>query len=102
MKKVYKESQLIELNNLQVEVIQSIRETIAILNESYGEERDIELDLGGYVIIAPSIVDIEMLKKDKLQGLIPEYTDVIQCSEGVKWTTSLFLLTSITLLILFY
>ena len=39
-------------------------------------------------------MDIEILKQDKLQGLIPEYTDVIECSEGVNWTYSLFLLSS--------
>ena len=27
------------------------------------------------------------------QGLIPEYTDIIECSEGVNWTSSLFLLS---------
>ena len=94
MKKVYKEGQLIELNNLPVEVIECVRETIVILNESYGEQRDIEIDLGGYVVIAENIVDIEVLKQDKLQGLIPEYTDIIKCSEGVNWTSSLFLLSS--------
>ncbi len=94
MKKIYKESQLLELNNLLVEIIESIRKTVFILNENYGEERDIELDLGGYVVIAENIVDIEILKQDKLQGFIPEYTDVIKCSEGVNWTSSLFLLSS--------
>ena len=94
MKKIYKESQLLELNNLLVEIIESIRKTVFILNENYGEERDIELDLGGYVVIAENIVDIEILKQDKLQGLIPEYTDVIKCSEGANWTSSLFLLSS--------
>jgi hypothetical protein len=34
------------------------------------------------------------MKQDKLQGLIPEYTDIIECSEGVNWTSSLFLLSS--------
>ena len=94
MKKIYKESQLLELNNLLVEIIESIRKTVFILNENYGEERDIELDLGGYVVIAENIVDIEILKQDKLQGFIPEYTDVIKCSEGVNWTSSLFLISS--------
>ena len=94
MKKIYKESQLLELNNLLVEIIESIRKTVFILNENYGEERDIELDLVGYVVIAENIVDIEILKQDKLQGFIPEYTDVIKCSEGVNWTSSLFLLSS--------
>ena len=46
------------------------------------------------VFIAENIVDIEILKQDKLQGLIPEYIDIIECSEGVNWTSSLFLLSS--------
>ena len=94
MKKVYNESQLIKLNNIPLEVIESIKATIDILNENYGENRDIESDLGGYVVIAENIVDIEILKQDKLQGLVPEYTDIIECSEGVNWTSSLFLLSS--------
>ena len=94
MKKVYLKEQLKRLNEYPIEVIESIRETIAVLNESYGDERDIESDLGGYLVIAENIVDIEILKQDKLQGLIPEYTDIIECSEGVNWTSSLFLLSS--------
>ena len=94
MKKIYKESQLLEVNNIPVEVIESIKVTIDILNENYGENRDIEADLGGYVVIAENIVDMEILKQDKLQGLVPEYTDIVECSEGVDWTSSLFLLSS--------
>lgn len=94
MKKVYKESQLLEVYNITSEVIESIKVTISILNENYGINRDVELDLGGYVVIAENIVDIEVLKQDKLQSLIPEYTDIIECSEGVDWTSSLFLLSS--------
>ena len=94
MKKIYKENQLIGVNNIPSEVIESIKVTIDILNENYGEDREVESDLGGYVVIAENIVDIEVLKQDKLQGLIPEYTDIIKCSEGVNWTSSLFLLSS--------
>ena len=94
MKKIYKESQLLEVNNIPSEVIESMKVTIAILNESYGANRNIEADLGGYVVIAENIVDIEILKQGKLQGLVPEYTDIIECSEGVNWTSSLFLLSS--------
>ena len=94
MKKTYKENQLLEGNNIPSEVIQSIKVTIGILNENYGANRDIEVDLGGYVLIIENIVDIEILKQDKLQGLIPEYIDIIECSEGVNWTSSLFLLSS--------
>lgn len=94
MKKVYKQSQLNELNDMPVEVIESIKVTIDILNENYGANRDIEADLGGYVVIAENIVVIEILKQGKLLGLIPEYTDIIECSEGVNWTSSLYLLSS--------
>ena len=94
MEKIYKESKLLEVNNIPSEVIESMKVTIAILNESYGANRNIEADLGGYVVIAENIVDIEILKQDKLQGLIPEYIDIIECSEGVNWTSSLFLLSS--------
>ena len=91
MKKIYKESQLLELNNIPSEVIKSIKVTIDILNENYVEDREVESDLGGYVVIAENIVDMEILKQDKLQGLVPEYTDIVECSEGVNWTSSLFL-----------
>ena len=94
MKKVYKENQILEVNNIPSEVIESIKVTIDILNENYGEDRDVEADWGGYIVIVENIVDIKIMKQDKLQGLIPEYTDIIECSEGVNWTSSLFLLSS--------
>lgn len=62
MKKIYKESQLLELNNIPSEVIKSIKVTIDILNENYVEDRDVESDLGGYIVVAENIVDIEILK----------------------------------------
>lgn len=94
MKKIYSTEQLEELRYYPIEVIDSICETIEILDNNYGENRNIDNDLGGYILIVENIVDIEILKKDKLQGLVPEYTDIIECSEGVNWTSSLFLLSS--------
>ena len=88
MKKIYKKNQLLEVNNIPSEVIESMKVTIDILNENYGENRDIEADLGGYVLIAENIVDIEILKQDKLQGLVPEYTDVIEVVNGENYTSS--------------
>ena len=94
MKKIYLKEEVEELKKFSTEVINSILKDIQILNENYGEERDIDNDLGGYIIIAENIVDIEILKQGKLQGLVPEYTDIVECSEGVNWTSSLFLLSS--------
>ena len=94
MKKVYNESQLVKLNSIPVEVIEFVREIIVILNEAYGEDWNVESDLGGYVLIAENIVDIEILKQDKLQCLVPEYTDVIEVINGENYTSSLYLLSS--------
>ncbi len=94
MKKVYNESQLVKLNSIPVEVIEFVRELIVILNEAYGEDRNVESDLGVYVLIAENIVDIEILKQDKLQCLVPEYTDVIEVMNGENYTSSLYLLSS--------
>ena len=94
MKKIYSKEQLKQLKEYPIEVISNISETIEMLDDNYGANRNIDNDLGGYVFIAENIVVIEMLKQGKLLGLIPEYTDVIGCSEGVNWTSSLFLLSS--------
>lgn len=77
-----------------IEITKVITEIVTILDYNYGANRNVDNDLGGYVVIAENIVDIEILKQDKLQGLVPEYTDIIECSEGVNWTSSLFLLSS--------
>ena len=52
MKNTYKENQLLEVINIPIEVIESIKVTITALDENYGTNRDIEADLGGYVVIA--------------------------------------------------
>ena len=76
MKNIYKENQFIEAINILIEAIEIIKLTIDVLNENYGVNRDINNDLGGYVVIAENIVDIEMLKQGKLQDLIIEDVDV--------------------------
>ncbi len=93
MKKIYLSEQIEELKEYPVEVINSISETVEILAENYGV-RDAEKDLGGYVIIAESPGEIKKLRQERLQGLVAEYTDVIELSEGVNWTSSLFLLSN--------
>ena len=77
MKVIYLKEQLNELSAYPVEVINSISDIIGMLDENYGVERNIEIDLCGYVLIAENIVDIKILKQDKLKGLVSEYTEKI-------------------------
>lgn len=94
MIKIFSKEQLRKVINYTEEVIDSIYEIIEILDDNYGQNRNIYNDLGGYVLVAENIVDIEIFKQEKLKGLVPEYTDIIECSEEVNWTFSLFLLSS--------
>ena len=94
MKKIYLKKQLGDLSNYPIEVIQSISEIIDILNENYGENRDVDKDLGGYVLVVECIEDVKELRNGILKDILPEYTDEIICSEGVNYTSSLFLLSS--------
>ena len=94
MKKIYQNEQLEDLMIYSLEVIDNITKIINTLNKNYGVARNIERNLGGYVLFVENIGDIEMLKTEILKDILPEYTDEIICSEGVNYTSSLFLLSS--------
>ena len=94
MIKIFSKEQSRKVINYPEEVIDSIYEIIEILDDNYGQNRNIYNDLGGYVLVAENIVDIEILKQDKLQCLVPEYTDVIEVMNGENYTSSLYLLSS--------
>ncbi|WP_322875287.1 hypothetical protein ACSXAL_11975 [Clostridium perfringens] len=77
MKKIYLKKQLGDLSDYPIEVIKSIYETIDILNENYGENRNVDKDLGGYVLIVEGIEGVKVLKNGMLKDIILEYTDEI-------------------------
>ncbi|EEH99633.2 MULTISPECIES: hypothetical protein [Clostridium] len=93
MRKVSKANDLIGMN-LDSKVVSTIEEQLNILDENYGADREINNDLGGYVLIAENIVDIEVLKQGELQGVIAEYTDVIEVVNGENYISSLYLISS--------
>ncbi|NAS19322.1 hypothetical protein GND98_016025 [Clostridium butyricum] len=96
MKKLYKLEQLEELKSKYTkEVLQSIEETITVLNENYGgESRNVDEDLGGYVILIDNEEEVNSIKSDILKTILPEYTDEIKGDDGTKYYSSLFLLSS--------
>lgn len=94
MIKIFNDKNLMRLENYPKKIIKSIKELISLINENYGENRDVDKDLGGYILVVESLEDVEAFKSGMLKDILPEYTDEIICSEGVNYTSSLFLLSS--------
>ena len=93
MRKVGKLSHLSEMS-LETEVANIIEEQLNILDESYGIERNIDADLGGYVLILETKDDVIEAKENILKDIIAEYVDDIECEGGKQYCLSLFLLSS--------
>lgn len=93
MRRVSELSHLIGIN-LEDEVVKIIEEQLNILDESYGAERSIDADLGGYVLVLETKEDVIKVKENILKGIIEEYVDDIECEGGKQYCLSLFLLSS--------
>lgn len=94
IKLAYK-NEAISISNLPAEVAAIVVEIATILDENYGDTRNIEHDLGGYVLIAEAPEDVETIKKlIDFQYTLPEYVELITCEKGDSYTNSLMLLSS--------
>ena len=91
-----KVSNVSDLNGMELEVnvISVIEEQLNILDESYGTERNIDADLGGYVLILETKDDVIEAKDNIVKDIIPEYVDNIKCEGGKQYCLSLFILSS--------
>ena len=74
----------------------AIEDTLVILDEMYGIDRDIENDLGGYVVVVENEVDIEKIKKTHLDIYtdIPELVEKIYVNKKEMWVKLSFILSS--------
>lgn len=93
MRKISKVSDLIGMG-LEVNIVSTIEEQLNILDESYGSERDIDAELGGYVLVLETKDDVIEVKENILKDIIAEYVDDIECEGGKQYCLSLFLLSS--------
>ena len=93
MRRISKVSDLIRMK-LEVNVTKAIEDQLNVLDESYGAERNIHLDLGGYVLLLETKDDVIEAKENILKDIIPEYIDDIECEGGKQYCLSLFLLSS--------
>jgi hypothetical protein len=94
MIKLYKKEQLEEVKQkYPKEMLQEAEEIITLLDENYGANRDVDKELGGYILIEESEEDVADIKANIIKGLLNEYTDVIKSDDGIDYYSSLFLLS---------
>lgn len=83
------------LIHLPMEIVAKAIEIATILDENYGKNRDVEKELGGYILIAEVAEDVETIKGlIDFQYTCPEYCDLVKCESGDRYTNSLMLLSS--------
>lgn len=84
------------IKHLPNQVIAAAREVVEVLEECYGASRDIDRDLGGYVVVVENEKDIELLKDSHLvvYNDIPENVDRIETENQEVWIKLLFLQSS--------
>ncbi len=84
----------VQQTNLPKEVIDTITDIATVLDNEYGNDRDINGGNGGYILI---IEDREELYKltdiyIDIDTIIPEYVDRIQVRDGQDYTNTLLIL----------
>lgn len=93
MRRVSKVSDLIGVD-LTGNVTSVIEDQLKTLDESYGAERSINSDLGGYVLLLETKDDVIEVKENILKDIVAEYVDDIESEGGKQYCLSLFLLSS--------
>jgi len=94
MIKMYKKEQIEEVKEkYSKKMIQEAEEVITLLDENYGVNRNVDKDLGGYILIVESERDVTDIRDNIIKGLLEEYTDVIKSDDGIEYYSSLFLLS---------
>ncbi|MBZ9692373.1 hypothetical protein [Clostridium sp. M14] len=90
----HKKEQLEELKvKYPKEMLKEVEGIIVLLDENYGANRDVDKDLGGYIVLLESKEDVAEIKANSIKGLLPEYIDIIKSDDGVDYYSSLFLLS---------
>ena len=76
IKRTYKR-EAITIPNLPSEVAVIVVEIKTILDDNYGKERDVDNDLGWYILIVGVTEDVETIKKlIDFEDVLPEYVDL--------------------------
>ncbi len=90
MIKIVHKTETKDLSNLPKQVAAKVVEIATILDDNYGENRHVDHDLGGYILIAEDKKDVETINKlIDFQYIVPEYVDLISCANVENYTSTL-------------
>lgn len=87
-----------ETENLKLpqEVVEVIKDIAMVLDNEYGEDRDVNHGDGGYILVVESKDEFEKLKDIyiDMENVIAEYVDLIKVDDGEDYTNSLIILNN--------
>lgn len=96
MKKISKKADCERLAGLPPPVQFEIEKTVALLNYYYGENRNADKDLGGYVVLIEDeqdFAEVEKFFSCKINDVIPEWVNIIECRGKAAYICSLCLIS---------
>lgn len=93
MIKIAHAHQLASIRGLPAEVMPVICEAVTILDNEYGEDRDVDSGDGGFVLVIQSKAELAALQEIRIDvsSDIREYVNVIHCQDGQVFASSLIL-----------
>ncbi|AOT72795.1 hypothetical protein [Geosporobacter ferrireducens] len=82
--------------NLPQEVVGVIEYIATVLDNEYGEDRDVDGGDGGYILVIEYKDEFEKLKDIyiDMDDVIAEYVDLIKVTDGEDYTNSLIILNN--------
>lgn len=92
MKKISTKRDCERLLGLPPPVVFEIEKSVALLNFYYGEMRNPDTDLGGYVLLIENSEEIKNLKKifhQEIDEIVPEFVDIISTSSESYTSTQI-------------
>jgi len=81
---------------LPAPVIKVVEDVVTILDNEYGESRDVDNDFGGYSLVIESESELVQLQEHRIdiETAVFEYVDEILCDDGQVYVSALVLLGS--------
>ena len=88
-------------------VLDSLYKKVTVLDENYGDTRNLQKSLGGYCAVFPTIEDCKksyqtILDKHFIQAELYEYQEEIMADDRYCWIEELYMISSDYGIVMFY